>query len=79
MQAQCIHGKTGRGAEYVTPNTPLWHTGYFELNVLKKQLVQEGHLTLLCPPESRGSISRVAATLPGPGGEKASSSAEAGN
>ena len=24
-------------------NTPLWHTDYFELKLLKKQLMQEGH------------------------------------
>ena len=38
------------------------------LKLLKKWLVQEGHLTLLCPLASRKQIFHVKGTLPEPGG-----------
>lgn len=41
------------GSRHATPpNMLLWHTDYFELKLFKKQLVQEGHSGLRCPPEN---------------------------
>ena len=32
-----------KGSEYVTSKHAIWHSDYFELKVLEKQPVQEGH------------------------------------
>lgn len=61
------------GAQDNSPqNTPSWHIDYFELKLLDKQRVQEGHFEpLLCPPESRNSLSWEGA-LPTQGGRETS-------
>ena len=52
--------------EYATPKyMPQWHIDYFELKLLKKQLMQEGLLDLsLCISERRKLISHVKGALP---------------
>lgn len=52
------------------PNLPLWRIDYFELKLLKKQMVQGGHSDLLCSPDSRKSVSHGKGVLPAPGGRR---------
>ena len=58
-----------RGSEHATPNTLLWHVGYFVGKTLEKQQLQEGP----CLPPSHlkagHEISPEKGTHPAPGGE----------
>ena len=62
------------------PKMPQWHIDYFEVKLLKKELIQEGHSDPpLCLPENRELISHVKGSLPGSGSRRTPLSPEAGN
>ena len=62
------------------PNVPEWHVEYFELKLLKKWAMREGHSDLpFCLPESRKEISHLKGALPSSGTKRTPLLPEIGN